>query len=132
MAKMALCIAHTASKRACSFVRRVTLCVYQELRDNYPARDDFYELLDCVSGCLRMLKDTRAIDTMYFNIHLYDPNNYAMECHEIIESIDHTVLQILKHISEMKLRELDFTQAAELSVLRISYQSSHETSTSSI
>ena len=98
----------TASKQALSLVRNMTLSVYKEPHDNYPAKDDFYELFDYVSGCLRMLKDTRAIDVMYLHVGLYDPNNYQLECNDIIEAINRTALQILKRISKMKLQELEF------------------------
>jgi len=99
---------HAASKRVLSYVRHVTLSVYMEPHENYPASEDFYRLLDYISGCLRMLKDTRAIDTMYFHMGLYDPNHYASEYHDIIETINRTTFQILKRIGEMKLQKLEF------------------------
>lgn len=103
----------TGSTRALSFVRHVMLSVYKEPFPGYPGSDDFHDLLDYVSGCFRMLKDTRAIDTMSFHIGLYDPNNYASECHDIIEAINSIVLQILERISKMKLRELQFSAGKE-------------------
>ena len=99
----------TGSKRALSFVRHVSLSVYKEPFPGYLDADDFRELLDYVSGCLRMVKDTSAIDTMSFHIGCYDPNNYPSECHEIIEASNSIVLQILKRIRKMALRELQFT-----------------------
>ena len=99
----------TGSKRALSFVRHVMLSVYKEPFPGCPASDDFHNLLDYVSGCLRILKDTRAIETMSFHIGLYDPNNYALECHDIIEASNSIVLQILKCISKMNLRELQLS-----------------------
>ena len=62
-----------------------------------------------LTSCLVVLfKDTTAIHTMYFYLSQYDANNYPFECHNIIEAINHTTLQILKHISKMKLQELEF------------------------
>ena len=99
----------TGSKRALSFVRRVGLSVYKEPFPEYLDRDDFHELLNYVSGCLRIVKDTSAIDTMSFRMGLYDSNNYPSEYHEIVEASNSIVLQILKHIRKMTLRELQFT-----------------------
>jgi len=69
--------------------------------------------LDYMSGCLQMLKETRAIDTMYFRVDfhlgLYDPNSYRSECQDIIEAINRSVLHILKHLSKMELQELEFS-----------------------
>ena len=45
---------------------------------------------------------------MYFYLSRYNADNYPFECHNIIEAINHTTLQILKHISKMKLQELEF------------------------
>ena len=97
---------HTASKRALSFVRNVTLWVYEEPDDSYPTSVDFYELFEFMSGCFRMLKDTRAIDTMNLHVGLYDPNNYQPDCNDIIEAINSTTWRILKRVRKMKLQAL--------------------------
>lgn len=98
----------TGSKRALSFVRDMTLCLYNEPNENYPTKDGFEDLFDYVTGCLRMLKDTRSIDVLNLFVGLYDSRNYPSECNDVIEAINRTILEIVKRISKMKLRQLDF------------------------
>lgn len=71
----------TASKRVLSYVRTVKLSVFVD--PNYPAIDDFSELFRFMSLCLRMLKNTGAIETLYITVGLYDPNKYPSECNGI-------------------------------------------------
>ena len=56
-----------------------------------------------------MLKDTRAIQMMNIHIGLYDPTQHPSEAQDIIESINRTVLQILRRVSRMKLQRLEIT-----------------------
>jgi hypothetical protein len=98
----------TGSKRALSFVRKVSLSLYKEPALVYPVEDGLKALFDFVSGCLRVLKDTRAIEAMYLRVGLYDPLDFVPECTQVIEAFNRTVLQILKRISKMKLKQLEF------------------------
>ena len=98
----------TASKRALSFVRNMRLSVHVSPNDSCPTRSDFEVRFDYVSGCFRLLKGTKAIDTMYLDVGLYDPTNHYSDCNDIIESINGTALRILKRVSRMKLQELEF------------------------
>ena len=86
---------NTASKRFLSFVRKVTLSLYRQPDDNYPTKDDFYELFHYISGCFRLLKGTRAIDKMKLCVGLYDPSEFPSGCTNIIETINRSALQIL-------------------------------------
>jgi hypothetical protein len=98
---------NTGSKRALSFVRDMMLAIYNEPHESYPTKDDFHDLFEYVSGCLRMLKDTKAIDVLRLFVGLYDSNNYSSECNDVIEAINRTALQIVKRISKMKLQQLE-------------------------
>jgi F-box-like len=104
---------NTGSKRALSHVRDLTLSLYKEPHDNYPTKNDFDDLYAYLSGCLRMLKDTKAIDVLRLFVGLYDSNNYSSECNDVIEAINRIALQIIKRVSKMKLQQLEFHPGRE-------------------
>jgi hypothetical protein len=90
------------------FNRELTTESARNLASGAGTSHRFYEFFHYISGCLRMLKDTGVVDGVFLYLGSYDLNDYSSEGNDIIEAINHTALEILKHTSKMKIQELQF------------------------
>jgi hypothetical protein len=107
------------SKRALSYVGNLSIGVWDppivdvELEARYPTGKVFHRLSDQLSTSLKVLRDAGSVHSMSLVLGLYEPNKYPSECTNIIETCNRTVLEILRHVAKMKIREFDFHPGEE-------------------
>ena len=54
-------------------------------------------------GCLRVLEHAKSIQHMNLDFGFYDPNDYPIECTQIINVVNQKAFSILKLIAKMDL-----------------------------
>ena len=98
-----------ASKRALSYVRIIVLTDIRHPAYTLPLNYTFDDLFKHLSGCFQLLKGTSSVDEMYISLNLHDPNLFKRKYLDSIKAVNRTVLQILRHVTKMKLREIHFS-----------------------
>jgi hypothetical protein len=101
----------TASKRALSHIRTMTLSVHVDGNDW--GVEKFNKLHSYMCGCLRILVHARSIDQLSLFLGAYDPADYPPECIKVIKAVNRTAFRILKFVAKMDLRELWFHPGRE-------------------
>jgi hypothetical protein len=95
------------TKRGLSFVRTLVLDAYAGTLENADKRA-ISRHCNYLAGCLRVLKDTKSVQSLSLDFGLYDASN-SDPTDRRIDLINRDALDILDHVSKMRLKELKLT-----------------------
>jgi len=104
----------SGSRRALFYVRNLSIGVYCEPNEGvdedppYPTKKGFYRISRQLSTSLKVLRDARSLHSIRLFLGVYEPNNYPAEFTGIIEALNRTAFEILRHVAKMKIREFEF------------------------
>jgi len=95
------------TKRGLSFVRTLILNAYAGSLEDADKRT-ISRHCNYLAGCFRLLKDTKSLQSLSLRFGLYDASN-SDPTERQIDLINRDALDILDHVSKMKLQELELT-----------------------